>query len=130
MKKSSLTFAIVEDNVDLCLLWGKIFSNRGHQVRCYYSASAALNDMDRIAQANVIVADYRLPDMNGIELVAKLRARQPNLPAVVLTAVREPSLSEDVRRLRQAVLVQKPVDIEALETAVYDLLNTTEMPRA
>ena len=87
------TIAIAEDDPDisagLMYLLGTAYS-----VRAYESAERALASYAR-CQPDLLLVDFRLPDMDGIELVSELRARGVQTPAIMLSAYprqREPSL--------------------------------------
>lgn len=57
----------------------------GFEVRVYPSAQE-LPTEDSIPSPGCLVVDYHMPDMNGLELVAKLRERNKALPAVLITS--------------------------------------------
>lgn len=120
-----MTFAVIEDNVDLCHGWRELLGIDGHQVHCYYTGSDALDNIDTLAKCHVIVSDYYLPDVNGIDLINKIRAAKPNLPAVLLTGSKDPAIRESIERLKNAVLVHKPLGIDDLEAAVKSVLDIT-----
>ena len=68
-----------------------------------------------------LVIDYRLPGMNGLALLALLRARGVCLPAIIIT-------SNPTRSVRQAVadanadLVEKPLLCDALTASIRSLI--------
>jgi two-component system, LuxR family, response regulator FixJ len=57
----------------------------GFEVNVYSSAHELLNDHS-VPANSCLVTDYQMPDMNGLELVAQLRARQISIPAILITA--------------------------------------------
>jgi DNA-binding response OmpR family regulator len=69
------------------------------------------------------VLDLNLPGITGIELARALRRLSPALPIVVITALREEE------RVRYGALppgircLKKPFDLDALEDALFPLLN-------
>ena len=61
---------------------------------------------------DVVLSDYAMPGLNGIETVQALRARQPGIGAVVMTGYAD---EETVGALGEGVmLVRKPVPLEDL----------------
>jgi two-component system, LuxR family, response regulator FixJ len=56
----------------------------GFDVRVY-ATPAALLDENSLPARSCLVVDYRMPDMNGLELVARLRDRRVSIPAILIT---------------------------------------------
>jgi len=72
---------------------------------------------------DALVTDFRMPNLNGAELVRHLRADTPDLAVVVLTGYApdaEDALGTGAERL---VIMDKPVDPTAVEKAVRGLLG-------
>jgi two-component system, LuxR family, response regulator FixJ len=84
----------------------------GFVVRTYACGSDLLADLT-MPEAGCLVIDYRLPNMNGLDLLSELRRRQIDLPAILVTT--NPSISVRERTSAAgAVLVEKPLLNEAL----------------
>jgi len=67
---------------------------------------------------DLVVTDFRMPDMTGEEMLVELRARHPALPALIVSAyVNELSI-----RIPGVPVLSKPVDAEALVDLVNNLL--------
>jgi two-component system, LuxR family, response regulator FixJ len=84
----------------------------GFVVRTYSSGSDLLNDQD-VPQSGCLVIDYRLPSMNGLDLLSELRRRKVMLPALLVTS--HPSMSVRAQTAAAgAILIEKPLLNEAL----------------
>jgi two-component system, LuxR family, response regulator FixJ len=84
----------------------------GFLVRTYASGSDLLND-EAVPDSGCLVIDYRLPSMNGLDLLSELRRRKIMLPAIVVTT--GPSMSVRAQTAAAgAVLIEKPLLNEAL----------------
>src|SRR5436853_673754 len=57
----------------------------GFTVRDYSSANELLNEPD-IADAGCLIIDYHLPQMNGLEMLNRLRERRVAAPAILITS--------------------------------------------
>jgi FixJ family two-component response regulator len=78
----------------------------GFEVRIYADCDELLNE-ESFPERSCLVVDYRMPKMDGLELVARLRARRISIPAILMTAHQ----SEDLRRRAGAAgvpVVEKP----------------------
>src|SRR2546423_10601864 len=73
------------------------------------SASAAL---DRIAAEDydAIVTDIKMPGMDGLELLAEIRARRPGTPTLIITGHGENELVVRALRGGASAFIRKPID--------------------
>jgi CheY-like chemotaxis protein len=62
---------------------------------------------------DVIVADYHMPVVTGLEALAHLRAADAATPFILITALSDDAVVIEARRLGAAVL-EKPFDLRAL----------------
>ena len=88
----------------------------GHQRACVGTALEDAADID----PDVLLLDYRLPGMNGIELARRLR-RIPSLaaaPLLYMTAEPEAADRKDLREVGAEGIIPKPVSLLALAAAV------------
>jgi FixJ family two-component response regulator len=69
-----------------------------------------------------VIADLRMPEMNGLELQEQLRARHPTLPVIFLTGYG--TVPASVRAMRHGAMdfLEKPVDDQTLLDAVFQAL--------
>jgi two-component system response regulator FixJ len=81
-------------------------------------------------KAGCVVTDVRMPDMNGLELIRRLRDRSVNLPVIVITGHGDLPLA--VEALREGVkdFIEKPFDDEVLLAAIRRALASQAAPAA
>jgi DNA-binding NtrC family response regulator len=79
--------------------------------------------------ADVVVTDWKMPGMDGIELLRRLRAQRPNLPVILLTA--HGSVPSAVAAMREGAFdyVTKPFDNDELRALVARALELTRLER-
>jgi len=68
----------------------------------------------------VLVTDYRMPGMDGIELCAKARKMIRRLPIVMITAFNSDDLQDQAARAGICEVIPKPPDLEDLVAAIRD----------
>jgi signal transduction histidine kinase/CheY-like chemotaxis protein len=121
---------IVDDEAPVRAPLVKFLKRRGAEVADAADGIEALSWLEQ-HDVDVIVADLRMPRMNGAELFAELQLKRPDLAARVLF------LSGDVSQLaepgsapvpRERVLV-KPVELGALEQWVIQFIAEQGVPR-
>lgn len=98
---------IVEDDVSLLGALTFALETDGFRVRGHDRGRAAVGDKE-IGRADCLVVDLKLPDLDGLALVALLRAEGVRAPAIVITT------NPDERRRREAAqagvtIVEKPL---------------------
>jgi len=79
----------------------------GFAVRTYHAGADLLRESELPADGCLVV-DYKLPEMNGLDLLVELRKRKIELPAILITT----HPSGEVRRraaLAGVILIEKPL---------------------
>lgn len=107
-------YLLVDDNRELADNLAEIIRDRGDDVDVVDNGSDALALVGSNRQYDVVVTDMRMPLMSGAELVHRIRAIDPGLPAVVVTAY---AGDEDLRIARDEGLLavlHKPLPVPRL----------------
>jgi FixJ family two-component response regulator len=89
----------------------------GFGVRVYDSAAAFLADGSLPVRACLVI-DYRMPDIDGLELVELLRARQVALPAILISGRVNNQLRLRAERLGVIRVLEKPLSDAALVESI------------
>ena len=70
-----------------------------------------------------LVLDLNMPEMDGEEVLRRLRARGSRLPVLVITGDRQGARLDRVRRLGASDVLQKPFGDDAFQQAVQRCLD-------
>ena len=77
---------VVDDDPDVALYTSTVLERRGGcEVRSITNPTLARSAVDEF-RPDVVVTDIEMPGMTGLQLIAQLRADQPDLPIIVMTA--------------------------------------------
>ncbi len=76
---------IVDDEEAVCWALGRALGREGHKATVAASAELALAAVDR-QRPDVVILDVRLPGMDGLTALGRLRERLPDVPVIVVTA--------------------------------------------
>jgi two-component system, NtrC family, response regulator len=79
------TILIIEDEKKIRELLSKILEIEGYKI---YSSEDGTNGMEMLKtnEIKIVLTDVRLPDINGIDLVSKIKEINPSIEVIVLTA--------------------------------------------
>jgi FixJ family two-component response regulator len=100
----------------------------GFAVRAYHAGADLLREMEFPADGCLVV-DYKLPEMNGLDLLVELRNRKIDLPAILITT----HPSSEVRRraaLAGVALIEKPLLNDTLFQGIRAALGSDEVRKA
>jgi PAS domain S-box-containing protein len=115
----SLRVYYVDDEEVLVFLATRQLTQRGHQVRGFTSAEAALEAIKQDPTGfDVLVTDYNMPRMPGLQLVSEVQAVRPGAPVVLTTGYRSPEIKSAATRLNLRFIVDKPSSVDELCAAI------------
>jgi DNA-binding NtrC family response regulator len=79
------TVLLVDDNPEVLQTLDAILSRAGHRIIARPDALSAIATIREGAPVDVIVTDYKLPNMDGMEFLARLKESAPAIPVIILT---------------------------------------------
>ena len=80
------TIMLVDDDAVLLRCLTELLEKCGYQAIGHPNAETALAEIAAGTQVDLVITDYRLTGMDGVEFLHALRHLRPELPAVLLTA--------------------------------------------
>lgn len=98
------------------------------EVRMAYDGTTALRQAAEHLP-RVVLLDFNLPDMSGIQLAKKLRAILPNAAFIMMSAHIDGLSERTLQEIGIAVFVNKPVPLGPLRKAVLMLVDEPRLGR-
>ena len=132
MSKTERTVLIVEDSPEDTEMYRRyLLCDRDYN----YTIAAAKSGQQGLAlwqqhQPDVVLLDYRLPDLDGLEFLAALQAQaqQPMLPVIVVTGQGNESIAvQALKAGAQDYLVKGQITLESLQLAVNRMIEAVEL---
>ena len=80
------TILLVDDEIEILESLGEILESFGYTVISRTDAKAALSVVREGTKVDLVITDYRMPVMNGLEFLNALRQMDATVPVIVLTA--------------------------------------------
>src|SRR5512146_2253884 len=102
-----------------------LLSTAGLAVRVHESAVKFLEELGNL-QPGCIVSDVRMPGMDGVELLRRLKERGASMPAVIMTGHADVALAGAAMKSGAVDFIEKPFDDEVLLAAVRNALSHYE----
>ncbi|MHB8633510.1 MAG: response regulator [Thermoplasmatota archaeon] len=115
----ALRVLLVDDDADTLESMAKTLRVLGHfDVLTAFSGAQGLKLL--AAHPNVVVTDYKMPDMDGLEFTRRARDAT-DAPIVMVTAFQGPDLADEARRVGICRIVQKPIDFDQLVACIKEV---------
>ncbi len=115
--KPKVRVLVVDDEEGARAGLEKLLRFEGYEVDAAADGSSALQ-CARDRPPDVVVTDLKMPGMDGLELMARLRARCADLPVIVVTAFGEVTAAVGAMRKGAEHYLVKPVDFDELQVAL------------
>lgn len=84
MTQPSIRILIIDDDQDICLAMKAIFEFQGWQVACANRVRDGLRLLQN-SRFHIVIIDYHMPEINGVQGVRLIREMLPRIPILVLT---------------------------------------------
>jgi len=111
---SGSTVLIVDDEQSLARSAKAFLADHGYEAEVAGTGEQALELLAAL-QPDVVFADVRLPGMSGLDLLKRIRAFDPVIPVIMLTAYGSIAGAVEAVKLGAFDYVKKPVDLEELK---------------
>jgi DNA-binding NtrC family response regulator len=113
---------IVDDEPNVRLNYRMALETEGYFVTEANCGAKALEKLEA-AVFNLAILDMRMPEMDGLELLAEMRKRGHRTPSIIVTAYGDIPHAVQAMKLGAIDFLQKPLTPEALRKIVTDLLE-------
>ena len=120
--QTSNLIAIIDDDESICDSLRDLFESAGLVARCFGSAGEFLGS-DLHSRAACVIADIRMSKMSGLELQAKLKEEECDIPIIFIAAYGDGKMR--IRAMREGAVefLAKPLDHQLLLRTVRAALD-------
>jgi YesN/AraC family two-component response regulator len=120
LKKQTLLF--VEDDRDIMRAYVGIFSGI-YNIMVSVSGQEAVDTMKHAENIDLVVLDYRLADMSGLEVLKKCKDYQPSVPMILVTAHGDENVAVSAFRYGVRDYLRKPFSFKELKGRIEFCLS-------
>lgn len=104
--------AVVDDEIDLVNLFSEALKINGYDVCTFTDPIEALNHIgSNPAKYNLIISDFRRPNMTGDSLCTKLLQLNPKMNVVLMSAFADVEHNKDFQFVRQPIPISQLLEI-------------------
>jgi len=116
---------VVDDEENMLALFKRVLGKEGYQIECADSGQAAL----KLAGKNsfgLAIVDVSMPEMDGIEVLAKLKVMDNEMPVIMISAFPSWEKEQTARRLGCTDYLSKPINLKRLKALVKEKIRTNK----
>ncbi|MEZ4648545.1 MAG: sigma 54-interacting transcriptional regulator [Candidatus Eisenbacteria bacterium] len=125
---ASLILFVVDDEAAQREILVDILTDEGYEVHAFSSGAEALRALDAVVPG-LVLTDLRMPEMDGLELLARVKERHADLPVLLMTAYG--SVSSAVAAMKHGAFdyLQKPFEKDELVQRVRRVAERQSLVR-
>jgi CheY-like chemotaxis protein len=115
---------VVDDDAENCRALSEFLRAEGFEVLPFLSGDAAWSAIEsQELQPDAVVSDIRMPGVDGIGLLRRLRDHFANLPVILVSAYPDKALWDEALRAGALQVLSKPIQGSALVQILLALWN-------
>ncbi|MBN2069187.1 MAG: response regulator [Opitutales bacterium] len=118
---------VVDDDPGMLRLISTMANPAQYNIVCVLGSEEAINLIGKegVQQFHAIVLDYHMPVYNGLDLLAYIRARDPSISAIIMTAEHDVEVVTQALRFGACDFINKPFRFRQLLDAVDKAVQLT-----
>ncbi len=101
------------------------FGNERLKFLIFKSGSEGLNAL-KYQDIDVVIADYFLPDMDGVALLKLVALEKPGTARILMATITNDELRDDILRNKIDAFIEKPLSIASIDNILGDIFKTGE----
>ncbi len=119
---------VVDDEVKMRRVLQMFFEDTGYIVVQAENGEEALQELE-VQRPDLVICDMRMPRMNGMELLRRVKLKSPALPIIIMTAYGEVKTAVEAMKMGAENYVTKPLDMEELRILVARAIEKSSLIR-
>ncbi len=121
---------LVDDDEEACRMLGEVLERESYEVHRGLSVKDGLALFDREGPFDAVLTDLRMPEASGLDLLAAVRERDPEVLVLVLTAFGDAAAAGEAIRAGAYDFISKPYDLVELRSTLGRALERRKLAGA
>jgi CheY-like chemotaxis protein len=118
------TVLVVDDDPSVLDCYKKLLSRAGYRTVTESDPRRVLMNGRDMTEVDLLLIDYKMPEMDGLTLLAELRRRECRARCILISAFLNDGVRQQAKQLGVDQILEKPVDVGSLRGAMSLLLPT------
>jgi two-component system cell cycle sensor histidine kinase/response regulator CckA len=115
---------LVEDDAYLAEAEKKMLEELGYKVTALTSSVEALEIFQKLPDRfDIIIADYAMPKMTGLQMIRKIRSISPDIPVIICTGYSKVVQQQKITSLGIGEIIMKPIELGYIASSIRRLLE-------
>ena len=120
--KSQGRIVVIDDEVNAATALETLLREDGYEVRSAHDARSGLSLLEK-TEADVVLTDLKMPGMDGLELLGRIKEVRPETMVILMTAYGTVKTAVKAMKLGAEDYLGKPIDVEELEVILQKTLD-------
>ena len=112
---------LIDDDEGLIHFLGRFFQRKGYEVSSCLSGTSAIEKIEN-ESFDLILLDYKMPDLNGIDILIRIKESQVKTPVIIMTAYGTTELAIEAMKRGAYDYLVKPFERKELSRVVSEAL--------
>ncbi|MBI5441544.1 MAG: sigma-54-dependent Fis family transcriptional regulator [Deltaproteobacteria bacterium] len=117
---------VIDNEEGICRMMEDVLSDAGYAVSAHVRSFEAVDGFEA-GRWDLVVTDVKMPGMDGLEVLRRIRAKDPSVPVIMITAFATVEMSIQALRNGAYDMMTKPFEPEELLYRVKNALDHTKL---
>lgn len=120
-----LPILVIDDDKDICLVLSRFLKKNNYDVDVAHNGEEGLKQL-RANDYTLVLCDYRLPDMNGVEALRKIKLLRPHTAVIIITGYSDVKTAVETFKYGANDYVTKPLYPDELLVTIQETISKNE----
>ncbi|HLP61572.1 MAG TPA: sigma-54 dependent transcriptional regulator [Candidatus Deferrimicrobium sp.] len=128
MFQGQLKILVIDDDPSIRNMLAIVLKKAGYDVTCTESGKTSLEKLKK-ESFDLIISDIKMPDINGIDLLKKIKSITPEIPVIMITAYASANDAVEAMKLGAEDYVTKPFNLDELKIIIDRAIYKTNIEK-
>jgi two-component system, cell cycle sensor histidine kinase and response regulator CckA len=126
MPRGNEKILFVDDEEDIVRMISRMLEYLGYTVYSSTSAEQAMAMIRKDPDINLVISDYSMPGISGVEMAGEIGKLRPDLPVMLCSGFSESAAVDEKARSVIRKFMSKPIDMKKLAVAIREVMSVSD----